>query len=162
MRADTLERMAAEGKIDLAEFKGIHQQKIGQHYRFPFLLSTALYPEWPMAALRHTSESLNRKVAVALLEMLADSPAAKASQSAGWTVPSNYHPVHELLRQLRLPPYEDYGTFTLVGVIRKYWQILLVTLGLLLLTAGIAAHAPRLNRKLTLSRVALQRRPQPP
>ncbi|MCK7576714.1 MAG: PhnD/SsuA/transferrin family substrate-binding protein [Chromatiales bacterium] len=92
VRTDTLERMAAEGRIVLADYKVINQQ---QRAGFPFLLSTRLYPEWAFARLTHTDEELAQQVVVALLRLTPDSHAARASQSAGWTVPLDYTPVHE-------------------------------------------------------------------
>ncbi len=61
VRADTLERMAAAGAIRLEQIKVLnHREAPG----FPFLLSTELYPEWPMAAVAHTPEKLSRLVAL--------------------------------------------------------------------------------------------------
>lgn len=71
---------------------------------FPFLLSTRLYPEWPIARLRHVPEELSEKVAIALMGMPSDSIAAKSSESSGWTIPLDYHPVHELMKELRVGP----------------------------------------------------------
>ncbi len=51
VRTDTLERMSAEGKINLADFKIINPQ---EHEGFDYFCSTRLYPEWPIARLRHT------------------------------------------------------------------------------------------------------------
>lgn len=106
---DVLERMAAEGKIAAADFKVINQQT---YDKFPFALSTRLYPEWPFAALKHISISLTEAVAIALLKMPKDSPAAIASNSEGWTIPLNYEPVHECFKQLKLKPYQDFGKIT--------------------------------------------------
>ena len=43
---NVLEQMALEGKVDLKNYKIINQQtQYGE--KFPFVLSTRLYPEWP-------------------------------------------------------------------------------------------------------------------
>ena len=65
VRSDTLERMQEEGKIKIGEFRIIHQINDD----FPFVHSTRLYPEWPMAALKNTSAALGKKVVNALKEM---------------------------------------------------------------------------------------------
>ncbi len=88
VRTDTLERMADEGKIRLEDIRILNEQ----NGEFPFLLSTSLYPEWPMAATKTTPLKLSRQVAAALLAMNANNAAAKASKSAGWTIPLNYQP----------------------------------------------------------------------
>lgn len=126
VRTDTLERMADSGAISLEKIKVLDRRKVPG---FPFLLSTDLYPEWPMAAVAHTPNKLSRVVAAALLGMSADDPAAIASKSAGWTIPLNYQPVHDCLLELRLSPYADYGKFTLTDVVKRYWrQMVLVVL----------------------------------
>ena len=39
---------------------------------------------------------------------------------AGWTLPLNYQPVHEYLKELKLSPYKDLGGITLMDVIRSH------------------------------------------
>ncbi len=85
VRTDTLERMAAEGKIKLADFKIINQQK-DPSGKFPFVHSTPLYPEWPFAVAKDIPVEISEKVAGALLNMPKDSPAAIAAKSEGWTI----------------------------------------------------------------------------
>ena len=108
VRTDTLERMQAEGKINIADFTVIHEHGGGKVH-LPFLHSTRSYPEWPMAKVMHTPFELAEKVASALLAMPADSPAALSSKSAGWTIPLNYQPVHECLKELKVGPYKNFG-----------------------------------------------------
>lgn len=115
IRTDVLERMAAEGKINLEEFEIINQQT--QYVReFPFALSTRLYPEWAFAASRQVEQNLVERVAIALLQMsLLDPNAALAALSQGWTVPLNYGPVHECQKELNLGAYagKDHINFDL-------------------------------------------------
>jgi len=101
VRTDILERMAADGEIDLDQFK-ILNPKVNPG----FLLSrsTRLYPEWPFSKVLHTSNQLAQQVAVALLNMPQNHPAARAGSYAGWTIPLDYQPVHELFKELHLPP----------------------------------------------------------
>ncbi len=105
IRTDVLERMAAEGKINLEEFEIINQQT--QYVReFPFALSTRLYPEWAFAASRQVEQNLVERIAIALLQIsLLDPNAALAALSQGWTVPLNYGPVHECQKELNLGAY---------------------------------------------------------
>jgi two-component system, NtrC family, sensor kinase len=105
IRTDVLERMAAEGKINLEEFEIINQQT--QYVReFPFALSTRLYPEWAFAASRQVEQSLAERVAIALLQIsILDPNASLAALSQGWTVPLNYGPVHECQKELNLGAY---------------------------------------------------------
>jgi len=145
VRTDTLERMRLEGKIKLDELKVLNPQ---HHEGFAYLCSTRLYPEWPIARLRHTPESLSHDVAAALLRMPSDSAAARAALIEGWTVPRNYQPVHELLRELHVGPYSELGKISLEDFLRHYWHWLLLTLLVLLLLSGATVYVTRLNLRL--------------
>lgn len=155
VRTDTLERMEREGKINASLFKVINQNAAEEN-RFPFKLSTQLYPEWPFAMLPKTDPTLAEKVMVALLGIPRESKAAKAAQYAGWTVPLNYAPIHDTLRDLRAPPYEDYGKVTLVQVIQEYWPVILAVIALVLVSSFAAAYFQRLNLRLTHAQSRLQ------
>jgi len=147
VRSDTLEQMAAEGRIRLDELRVLHQQE-GGDIRLPFLRSTRVYPEWPLAKLQHTSDKLAEDVAVALMKMSPDSPAARAAQCAGWTIPHNYQRVHECLKELGIGPYRDYGKVTFSAVVRRYWPGL-VGMAVLLVASGIVSvYIACLNRRL--------------
>ncbi len=138
VRTDTLERMAAEGKIRLEDFQVLEHDHIGEEVcEFPFLHSTDLYPEWPIAKLAHTSNDLAEKVAVALIGMPADSPAAKC---AGWTVPLNYQLVHKCLKELRVGPYKDYGKVTAWQALGQFWIWMVFGIVLVVGAIGLAAY----------------------
>ncbi len=98
VRSDTIERMVAEGKLKMSDIRVIHQQKDD----FPFVHSTQLYPEWPMASCADTDPELANAVADALINMPPDSPAAKAGKCLGWIKPLSYTQVENLLSTLNL------------------------------------------------------------
>jgi len=150
VRTDTLERMAFEGRIKLEAFKVLHDHGSTNDH-LPFAHSTRPYPEWPMAKLSHTSDSLAEKVTIALLEMPADSRAALASNLAGWTVPLNYQSAHACLKELRIGPYKNYGQITLGHVIKKYWHVLLLFMALILIMTGSIVIFIRLNKLIRQS-----------
>jgi two-component system sensor histidine kinase TtrS len=116
VRSGTLERMAAEGLIDIGSIKVLGARDSDT---FPFLHSTRLYPEWPFAKARKTPEKLAQRVAIALLQLQPDSAAATSAFAAGWTIPLDYGPVHELFRQLEIAPYEYLGKPSLTSVWRE-------------------------------------------
>ena len=122
VRTDTLERMAAEGKIKLENFKIINQQQDPEG-KFPFVHSTPLYPEWPFAVAKDVPIKISEKVSAALLNIPKDSPAAIAAKSEGWTIPFNYRPVHELFIDLSISPYEELGKITLKDL-PWYWFVI--------------------------------------
>jgi two-component system sensor histidine kinase TtrS len=163
-RTDTLEAMAAEGKIRLEDFKVLNPLS---HPGFPYRVSTRLYPEWPFAKLRHTPPELAQAVALALLQMPRDAPAALAGDYRGWTVPLDYTPVHEMYRELRLGPYTDLGEITLTDLAQQYGHwiaatvLVLIVFGLWLLRTEqlVARRTRELSRaNAELEREAAERR----
>ncbi len=103
VRTDTLERMAASGAIALEDFKIINKQSSD----FPFVYSTALYPEWPMAKTAATSDELAAEVASALKALKQDAPAAKKAKIIGWTDSLDYGPVEDLQKTLSVGAYAN-------------------------------------------------------
>lgn len=101
VRSDTLERMADEGKISLDEFRILNPLDDG----FPFVHSTRLYPEWPLAALAATDAALTQRVVTALHQLKPEDPAAKIAKIVGWAEPADYGPVRECLTVIQ------YGAF---------------------------------------------------
>lgn len=99
VRTDTLERMAAEGLVELSEFKVINLQK---HDGFPFLCSTALYPEWPLSKTKGTSDQIAGEVVAALKLLQATDKAAQDAKVVGWTDALDYQVVEDLQVKLKL------------------------------------------------------------
>lgn len=149
VRTGLLEAMAAEGRLDLAQVRVLNPQ---QPPGFPFLLSTRLYPEWPLAALPHADEDLARRVAAALLALPHDGAVADSLVIHGFNIPQDYEPVRIMLQALRLPPFDAAPEFTAHDVWHKYsWEVLAATLmgGVILL---LAARLLLLNRRLGVER----------
>jgi len=147
VRTDALERMAAEGKINLENYFVLHEH-IASEGHMPFMHSTRSYPEWPLAKVKHTSNKLAERVAAALLEMTPDNPAAKAAKCVGWTIPHHYRSVHECLKYLRVGPYKDYGKVTLQDALRQYWFQLVCGFIVMCLIVVYIFRVVRLNRRL--------------
>ncbi|MBI4807286.1 MAG: PhnD/SsuA/transferrin family substrate-binding protein [Desulfovibrio sp.] len=106
-RTDTLEQMAEAGTISLSDVKVIPHQEHGPEYdAFPFLLSTRLYPEWAVARLAHVSDDQARRVAAALLIASDNFLGGSDTHIRSFTVPLNYQPVDDLLRELKVKPYD--------------------------------------------------------
>ncbi len=152
VRTETLELMAAEGKIRLDDFYVLNRQQVEG---FPLLLSTALYPEWPLARLHHVPDVLAVQVAIALMQMPADDPAALAGNISGWTLPLNYQSVHEALRELRIGPYEHLRKLTPAEVMAQYGHWVAFVLAITLLTAFTTLYVVRTNRRLRADQVEL-------
>jgi PAS domain S-box-containing protein len=148
VRTGVLEAMQSEGKIDLRQLRVIHPQVVDG---FPFLLSTRLYPEWAVAAMPWLEEDLARRIAAAILGMPHGGQTARAASIHGFTIPGNYRPVEDLMRQLRSRPFEAAPSFTVRDVWSRYEvEIeLLATAGFALLLLFIFALS-RSNQRLKL------------
>jgi len=151
VRTGILEHMAAEGKIQLQDFRILNQQTSES---FPFYYSTRLYPEWAFAKTSNTSDELAKAVTIALLKMPENHAAAVSGQYAGWTVPLDYQPVHELFRELEIGPYRTSGRIHIVDVIRQhwYWVVLIVAVILFLLFNDVLVRRQVRSRKSELAR----------
>lgn len=146
VRSGVLEAMVHEGKLDLARIKIINRQELPN---FPQQLSTRLYPEWGFAALPQVDPNLARRVTAALFQFPETDPAGlRAMEISGFTIPADYSPVEDLLRNLNLPPFDAAPLFTVQDVWERYqWMVVAI----LLVAALVALLTYRLlasNRKL--------------
>jgi len=146
VRTEVLEGMAKEGAISLKDIKVLSAKS---NPNFPFVHSTALYPEWPIAKMDNTPNELANKVVVALLGMPYENEAAKKGEYYGWTAPMDYQPVHELMKQLHLRPYDTAQEFDIQDVLRKYMEGLIVFGILISLVIGFGWRTLLLNATLS-------------
>jgi two-component system sensor histidine kinase TtrS len=124
IRICLLEQMIRSGEIGAGELRVLAPMAI------PGLqcqTSSRLYPDWPIAVLRHTPAPLSKQVAIALLNM------PRSANGYSWAVPVDYQVVDELFRELKIGPYVYLRQWTLEGVLRRYWGWLLLILALLVL-----------------------------
>lgn len=147
VRSDVLERMVADGVLDLDQIQLFTVPEAGGA-NVSFLHNTRLYPEWPLARLKHVPYSDAEKVAAALLAMEADEPAARIASVAGWTLPLSYVAVHELLRELNMPPYDARADFGWWDVIQRYRLEAVLALLLVMASWGLIAWVMRTNKRL--------------
>jgi len=111
VRACLLERMAAEGRIRMADFRILAPRRADG---FDCALSSPLYPNWAFAKTRGTSHALAKKLAIALLAM--DGPGVRH-----WTIPLSYQPVLDLFRYLRIGPYRTSSGALLAEFMQRNW-----------------------------------------
>ncbi|MDO9600933.1 MAG: diguanylate cyclase [Rhodocyclaceae bacterium] len=121
IRTGLIEAMNASGRLDPTR---LHVLDRRHEAGFPFLLSTSLYPEWPIAAMPHTDPELARMLASALIALRPDHPAARQGQYYGWSEPADYEPVRNVLHTLRLPPFDQIPEFTLAEVLRRHGPVI--------------------------------------
>jgi len=103
IRTGQMENMAARGLLDHPD----HLRVIDpQPTAFPYAHTTALYPEWPIAALAHTDAALATAVTEALLALPPDHPALVAANLDGFVPAADYGPLTELIETLQLKSWE--------------------------------------------------------
>lgn len=102
VRTDTMERMEAEGMIDMEEFKIINKKSPNG---FPFVISSALYPEWPLAKTKNTSDAVAKEVLEALKQLKETDDAAKNAKIVGWVDALDYSSVENLQKSLKVGAY---------------------------------------------------------
>ncbi len=159
VRTSVLEDMTREGKLDMAQLKVLNTQNLPG---FPALVSTQLYPEWPIASLPHIDDGLAKHVAAVLFLLDENTSVTRAMNIYGFSIPADYTPIADLLKELRLPPFDAAPKFTLQDVLLRYrWQavstllgvgfILLLVFRLLLIKRKLeAAHQALLSKKQQL------------
>ena len=145
VRTDMLERMTVAGLIKLDEFKIINKKSTKD---FPFFHSTQLYPEWPFVKMRNTSGVLSKKVALALLTIPSQHPAAVAGKYIGWTVPEDYQPVHNLMKDLKVGAYQHYYETSFEHFVEEYLVQLVVSIFILIALIFMTLYILATNRKL--------------
>lgn len=145
VRSGVLESMVRENRLDLARIKILNRQKLPA---FPFIASTRLYPEWPVAVMPQVDEKLARRLTVALLSLPSGSKAARAAEIGGFAIPSDYSSVEDVLRKLRMPPFDTVPEFTLADLWKKYTDtILMLLIALVVIFAAMGARLLIQNRR---------------
>ncbi len=125
VRTGVIESMVEEEKIETEELRIINSKKYPD---FPYLASTSLYPEWPFVSLPHVDETISRRVASALLDLENDNPKAQEMGIYGFTIPAYYQNVEDMMRGLRIQPFDEAPEFNLADVWNEYkWPIIVVS-----------------------------------
>ena len=103
IRTGQLEKMVNKGLLtSLDEVRII--DPANDNFLYPH--TTALYPEWPVAALSTTDSQLKEQVKTALLELSTDHPAMTALRAASFSDAVDYAPIHELIETLQLKSWD--------------------------------------------------------
>lgn len=130
VRTGVLERMISRGELGTDDVRIINPQAVpgfGQH------LSTKLYPEWPLAVLSHVETNVARDVAAALLLLRPETSHTSALGIYGFNIPSSYMLVEDMMRSLRLYPFDGDASFNLREIWERYYlgisALLLVLFG---------------------------------
>lgn len=111
-------------------------------------VSTELYPGWSVSSLPSMDHASLRTVSALLLSM----PAAK--NGAYWSIAADLRPVDRLFRQLRVGPYAYMNEWTAQRIWDEYSPLIIAVL---MLAAGLAAHAYRADALVRRRTIELKR-----
>lgn len=103
VRTGMLEDMLAAGTLTSLDEIAL-LDRVEDDFFYPH--STALYPEWPFAALAGTDPELIEAVKAALLTIPADHPALAAANIAGFVPVEDYSALDDLIETLQLPGWD--------------------------------------------------------
>ncbi|RUM80569.1 MAG: hypothetical protein DSZ15_00735, partial [Candidatus Thioglobus sp.] len=124
IRTGVLEKLSKNGKIRLSDIK-VLDYKAG----FPYILSTNLVPEWSFSATTKVDPILTNKIVEALRQV--EFNPNKSHDLAKWGDVVDYQVIHQLLQKHRIGIYKDP---VLVNLLKKYYQLLLIALVLLMIS----------------------------
>jgi diguanylate cyclase (GGDEF)-like protein len=143
VRTDVLESMAEEGDINISDIRVINQKS---YENFPYLVSTKLYPEWPLSKLQHTKDKISRELLSKLFSIdLEKNP--ELFESGSWGVPSDYGSVHAVLKELKVAPY-NVSDIEFSDVIREYILYLYAIALVFLIIVGRYFYINKVNKYL--------------
>lgn len=151
LRSCLLERLIREGRVPAGRYRVLSPQGAPG----PCQSSSPEYPGWAFAAASQTSPDLAREVLIALLSL----PSARTGQT--WGVPADYYPVHEMLRELQVTPYDFLREHRLETQVRRYWPaaalLVVVLLAWLAYTLRVEVLVQRRTRELSAALAARDR-----
>ena len=153
VRTGILENMALNGKVDLKDVRVLDERNVEG---FQFLLSTRLYPEWPLAKLKHTPDALASSVVVALLSAPKGAFSTNGIDTVSWTIPLDYSTVNELMRELKIGPYLPAAGTSLSEMLKTYAYWIIVILAVLFGLSLLSIYVLRVNRRLVDTQQILQ------
>ena len=148
IRTGAIEQMQQEGKLDASQLKIINQQDLPG---YPYHVSTRLYPQWPFIVMPNVDSHIANIVASALLALDNNHPISQSIGIYGFTTPADYFPVEQVMRELRLPPFDEIPPFTWQDIWKQHQValiLLLITLLIIIILIFILAGR---NRQLYLA-----------
>jgi len=153
IRTGIIEQMEQEGKLDPRQLKIINQQDLPG---YPYRVSSRLYPQWPFVVMPNVDSGTANLVASALLLLSNEHSVSKSIGIYGFSTPADYSPVEEVMRELRLPPFDEIPKFTLQDIWDKHqFGVILLFTALSIIISLIFVLIGR-NRQLILAGIAVK------
>jgi two-component system sensor histidine kinase TtrS len=140
VRTGVIEKMITQGVIERNQIKVLDKKQ-----DFPYLVSTALVPEWSFSSLKHSDSKLTKKILSALLEY-------SVNGKKQWRDALDYEGVRTLMRKHRVGIYQDPGHIVFY---KKNYQVVLLIL--LLIGYIIVVIKSRKDREIDRYKAELER-----
>ena len=144
VRSGLVESMVREGRLDPGDIKIVGQQSFPG---YPFAVSTALHPEWPVVALPHVREETAARLAGALLLLPHNSAVPQQIGIYGFSIPSDYESVRTVMRTMKIPPFDVENRVSLADVWDEYRTLILIVSGSMIAVALLAVKSTLLSRQ---------------
>ena len=153
LEAGAMERMAAANKIDRDDYRVLFfrfERQPDIPVILPFGVSTELYPDWSAAAGSRVSYDLAKRVATALFAMpMPMFPLAGDNiAESGWVPAPSFADARLCLQEMRIHPFEKYGTISWLAVFQQFKYPILGLGSFILLLIFVNIHVLQLNREL--------------
>jgi two-component system sensor histidine kinase TtrS len=146
IRTGMIEKLKANGYENIELLRVLNAQHLEG---FPFALSTALYPEWALAKSHNTPNALSKEVATAFLSITQEMKAAQSAGYESWTFPYNYQPVHELMKNLRVGSYKEYGKMEPEEILFEYRYFFSIMSLIFILLISFLFYSRYMNNRLS-------------
>lgn len=104
IRTGILEDMVKKNRIQMSDVVVVDEKK--GDAAFPFVRTSAMYPEWYVMTVAGTDPALAAKLKTALLAMKSDSETAKALNLKAFVDPLPIEAVVNMLKSFKLPPFD--------------------------------------------------------
>lgn len=146
VRTGVLESMQERGLLSADSVRIINQQQLPD---FPLTLSTRLYPEWPLAAMPHVNMAQAGQVVGAFLTLEHNIDILRDANVYGFNVPADYEPVRELMRTLKVKPYNVEAVITWRDIWRSHRKESILALIALTVIGGLSLLLIAYTRRLS-------------
>lgn len=136
LRSCLAEVMALEGSVDLSSLRLIGDQAI---QGYPCMISSAVYPGWPLLRTAKVNDTLARQVLAALMQsesILIDQDVVY------WQPPVSYQSVYEVFERLRIGPFAAFPHNPIMHwlIMHRHWFYAALALLVLLVLHNIRAE----------------------
>lgn len=156
VRTGILESMHNSGLINIDDFKVINTRSAPG---FPYLLSTQLYPEWPIAYLSHVEPQLVEDI-FATLQVMPENliSTAAGERIVSWLPPADYSGVDSVLQTLQVGPYSRLNPRATLLFLKQHLMWVIAIAILIIIMSMLMLRSYLLNRKVILARDDLEKK----